>query len=233
MMRSALLAIAVLAVLHILAAAGLVGWLAATGRLSSERLTEVKQTFGPTVAEEQEREQQAAALAEQTRREAERQAQLTGGTASTAEKLEAEQRRNELILRQLERTRQEIQSLTTNLHLARRHMEEQREQLLASREELEQRLEAIESRLNDEGFKKTVSLYETIPPRQAKQMFVDLMGAGETDQVVAYLEAMEPRKAAGVLREFKEPQDITLAVTLTERLRARGSSLVDQVEETG
>jgi hypothetical protein len=113
------------------------------------------------------------------------------------------------------------------------HPTRQREALLANREQLEQRLKDIESRLNDEGFKKTVELYETLPADQVKNMFIDLMERGKTDQVVAFIEAMAVRKAGKVLKEFEEPEDVGRAVELTERLRARGSDLVEQVENTG
>jgi len=234
-MKNAYHALAVLAILHIVAAAGFVGWLAATNRLNRERVAEVKDTFTQTIAKEKAEEQRAKELEKKAKEEAERQAQLAGvgGLASTAEKLAAEKQRNELILRRLERTRREIESLSTNLHLARQRMERQREKLLASRKELEQRLKAIESRLNDEGFKKTVQLYETLPADQVKSMFIDLMEKGKTDQVVAFIEAMQVRKAGKVLKEFEEPEDVGRAVELTERLRARGSDLVEQVENTG
>ncbi len=234
-MKNAYHAIAALAILHVVLAVGLVGWLAGTGRINRERVDAVVDIFQPTIAAEQAEAERAAELEAQAQAQAERQARLTGagGLASTAEKLVTEQRRNELILRQLERTRREIESLSTNLHLARQHMERQREELLDNRKELQQRLASIENRLNDEGFKKTVRLYETLPAKQVKQMFADLMDGGQTDQVVAYIEAMQPRNAASVLKEFKEPQEIERAVELTERLRARGSDLVQQVENTG
>jgi len=235
MMRTLFNVVAVLAILHIVAGLGFVGWLAGTGRLNKQRLVDTRNVFALTVEQEKEKQAEEAEKAEQTRIEAERQARLSGvgGLASTADQLREEEQRNEILLRQLERTRREIEALSDNLTLARQRMERQHEDLLAAKEQLEDRIQQIESRLNDEGFKKAVTLYETLPSKQVKQMFIELMTADQTDEVVAYLEAMQPRKAAGVLKEFKERDEVDLAVELTQRLRERGSELVRDVESTG
>jgi len=235
MMRTLFTVIALLAILHILAGLGFVGWLAGTGRLNRERLNETKALFELTIEQEREKEAEEAELAEETRIEAERQARLSGvgGLASTADRLQEEEKRNEVLLRQLERTRREIEALSDNLTLARQRMERQHADLLTAKQELEERIQQIEARLNDEGFKKAVALYESLPSKQVKQMFVELMQTEQTDDVVAYLEAMQPRKAAGVLKEFKDVREIDMAVELTQRLRERGSELIRDVENTG
>jgi chromosome segregation ATPase len=232
-MRTVKLSLLALLMLHLLAAGAGLGWLIATGRVSGERLAQVKETFELPVSQEQQQEQKAAELAEAAEAEAARMARLAGlGEASTAsERLAEENKRNEILLRQLERTRSEIESLQDNLHLARQRMERQNEQVSKTKQELQQKLTEIENRLNDEGFKKAVALYETLPPKQVKAMFAELMDNGQTDQVVAYLEAMQSRRAAAVLKEFKDPIDVQRAVELTERLRARGSELVQDVED--
>lgn len=227
--------IALLAVIHVLAFGGLVGWLAATDRLNRDRVERLAEMFVPTIEQadqqrEAEREERAAEQAERERRE--RIANI-GESGSAAEQLARQRKENEVLLRRLERTRSEIQTLRDSLALARRRMEEQRDKLVDQKRTLEKRLQDIEKQLNDEGFKRSVALYESIPPDQAKRMFLQLMDRNDTDQVVRYLEAMKPRKAAGVLREFEQGPEIARAVELTERLRARGSDLIEQVENTG
>jgi chromosome segregation ATPase len=234
-MKAAINALVLLMVVHVIAAIGFVGWLAATDRLSKDRLADVRDTFKLTLAAEAEQDAQAEELAKQAQAEADRHARLTGasGLGSAAERLAAEEERNELLLRQLERTRRELEDLQRNLHLARQNMERQRDDLVQAKADLEKRLKEIETRLNDEGFKKAVALYEQLPAKRVKPMFATLMTQGQTDQVVAYLEAMEPRKAAKVLAEFKAEAELGQAVDLTERLRARGSAVVSDVEDTG
>lgn len=234
-MKTLFTIVSIVAILHVLAAAAFLGWLAGTGRLTADRVTATTEIFKLTPEQEQARDEEEARKAEQARLEAERQARLSGvgGLASTADKLADEQKRNEVMLRQLERTRREIQALSDNLTLARARMERQHADLAAAKQDLEQRIAEMEARLNDEGFKKAVTLYEQLPAKQVKQMFAELMASGRTDEVVTYLEAMDPRKAAGVLKEFKSESEVVRAVELTERLRARGSDLVDAAETTG
>ncbi len=234
-MKLAMNVLIVLMVVHVLAALGFVGWLAATDRVSKDRLAQVRDTFKLTVDQEKEQEEQAAELAEQARAAADRHARLTGaaGLGSAAERLAAEEQRNELLLRQLERTRRELEDLQRNLHLARQNMERQRDDLVTAKQTLEQRIDEIETRLNDEGFKKAVALYEQLKADQVKAMFSVLIDQGEVEQVVAYLDAMEPRRAAKVLAEFEAQPEVSRAVELTERLRARGSAVVRDVEDNG
>lgn len=232
-MKAALQALTIVMVVHVLAAVGLVGWLAGTGRVSGERLAATRQMYAMTVADEKAALERAAAEAEAAAKAAAERAALEGAAPvmSVADHLVAEQERNELLLRQLERTRREIKALIDNLHLSRQRMERQRTEMAAVRAELEKKVADIESRLNTDGFRRAVALYESLPAKQVKQMFIDLMTTGQTDQVVAYMEAMDERKAAGVLKEFKDDSEVSQAVELTERLRARGSDLVKKATD--
>ena len=227
--------IMVVAFINLLAMITFAGWLYGTDRVDGDRLWEVKEKFAETIAEQKTREDEESTKAEAVRLEAERMARLSGvgGVASTSDQLEVEQERNEILLRQLERTRREIQSLQDNLLLSRQRMERRSEELVEQSRQLEARLNEIEARFNDDGFKRTVVMFETLPSKQVKQMFLDLMENGKTDQVVAYLQAMQSRKAAGVLKEFKNPVEIQRAVELTEKLRQQGSRLVEDVEQLG
>jgi len=233
--RTFKVALIALFLLHLLAAGAGVGWLITSGRMSADRLAEVKETFELPVAEEKAREREKQEKADQLQAEAERAQRLSqlGEASTTAERLAEANQRNEILLRQLERTRSEIESLQQNLHLARQRLERQNEEVRQANQALEKRLNEIEQRFNDKGFKKAVTLYESLPSEQVKAMFTSLMEDGKTGQVVAYLEAMQPRKAAGVLEEFEQGADVRRAVTLTERLRARGSDLVASVENAG
>ena len=230
-MRTLYQVIALVCILHVLAAAGLTGWLGATGRLNRQRLAAVAAVFKPTIAEQKAQEKKAAELARQARAQAERvTAMMTG---STAERLTSEQRQHELALRHLERTRREIESLRANLELSRQMMEKQKQAMLTEKQGVERRLQEIEKQLNDKGFKRSIELIEQLPAEQVKRMFLEMMAQKQMDQVVSYLEAMQPRKAAAVLREFGPSSEIPQVVELTERLRARGSDLVKHTEHTG
>jgi DNA repair exonuclease SbcCD ATPase subunit len=223
--------IAVIAILHVLAGAAFVGYLGVTHRLSRERLAQVKAIFALSVADQEAADEQAAAKAKAADEEAARLSRAAGlASASAAETLEAQRQRDELMLLQLQRTRREIEDLQQNMQLTRKRMEKERDQLQAMRKEAEARLEALRKELDDEGFKNAIVLYEQLPPKQVKQIFLDMMRAGDTTQVATILHAMEARKASGVLREFKDMRELPQAAELMNQLRTRGTDLVAQLE---
>lgn len=238
-MKTAVRAIGLLCVLHVLALLGGVGWLAATQRLNQERLTEAVELFRPTIPEEKAKEKEAEA--EEVRQDAERHADRAERAAgaeepaprSAAAALADRQRGNEVTMRRIERARAEVERLRDQLEAGQREMEKQREALAEKRKAFEKRLKEVEKKKNEEGFKQAVRLYESLPSDQVKNMFMSMIEEGQTDQVVAYLEAMQTRTAGKVLEEFETPDELSRAVELTERLRQRGSDLADELENVG
>jgi chromosome segregation ATPase len=229
-------AISVIAVLHVLLALGLLVFLVGTDRLNRERVSAVKDTFETTIAAEQQAEQEAAKLEQEAKEQAERLARLTGAdqtVVTTAERLEEDQRRTEYALQRLERTREEIEDLKRNLTLLQQSAREQQQEVAEKQQAFERMVKEWREQRNGEGFGQAVELYEQLPPKQTKSMFIELLEEGGMDEVVRYLEAMQPRKAAGVLREFKTDEELSWAVQLTERLRTRGSDLIAAMEDAG
>jgi hypothetical protein len=233
-MRSLWQAISILAVLHLLLLIAVAGWLYGTERINRQRLERLRDVFALTIEQEKEKKAAEEAEAQKAAEEAERLARHAGlGPQSTAQRLAQTQIRDELMLRQMERTVAEINDLRNSLKLAQDRMEKEKAELLAARREVEQRLAELQGRFDDEGFQKNIDLFERLPGKQVKEIFLDLAAKGQADQVVAYLQAMQPRKAAGVLKEFKTEQEVALAVELTERLRAQGSDLLDDDGNVG
>lgn len=239
-MKAMARAIGLLCVLHVLALLGGVGWLAATGRLSEERVKKAAELFRPTVAEAK-KQREAAKVREDAEQHADRAEQAAGaGTdedapapQTAAEALADQRQRNELSLRRIERARAEVQRLRDQLQAGQQRLEQQQEALAEKRKAFDQRLERIEQKKNEEGFQRAVRLYESLPEDQVKNMFMSMIDEGNTEQVVAYLEAMQTRTAGKVLEAFETPEEITQAVELTERLRQRGSDLADNAEDVG
>lgn len=229
MMKTLGKVVGIMAVLHVVAALGFVGWLVATDRLDRARIDRVKEIFTMTLAEETA-EEEALALAEaEAIKVTERVAALdekAAGVGSADERVEDDRTQHELAMRKLERTRADVEALVRNLNLAQRKVQRDQAELAEKQAILDKRLKEIEQRANDEGFQKAIAMYESLPPKQVKGMFLQLIADGDSDQVVAYMESMEPRKAAKVLQEFKDPADLKRATELTERLRQRGSHLV-------
>ncbi len=222
-----------LAVLHFIALIGLVAWLAGTERINTQRVTGLTDLFALTITQEKDQQKAQAMIVEREKAKAESIARRNGtGPAPIAEELEDEDHRNELTLQKLDRKEKEIESLQRSLYLKQQLLEKEKQDVVVLKADVDARLAAIQQKMDDEGFQKAVMLFEGIPAKQTKQLFMQLISSNQIDQVVSYLDAMKSRKATSVLKEFKTADEITAVVELTERLRARGSDLIAQVENT-
>lgn len=224
-MRAVWIALCSLLVIHVIAGIAFMGWLRASGRLNRDRVHRVVEIFRPTIAQERadrklaekveaEAKEQAAALA--------RLEEVADGPTTVADRLATDQQARELSLRKIERLQREIRDLTRNMEFARQQIGAQKADIDRERAAFEayrQREIALKA---DDEFQRAVQTYEGLKPKQAKVMFQELIGRGEMDKVVDYLAAMQLRKSAAVLGEFKADDEVAQAAELVERLRGRG-----------
>ncbi len=220
--------ISILAILHLLMLGVGVAWLSGSGRLNGDRVDQVVALFDQTI-EADDAEDAAEAVRQKKLAAAEAEAQRRRPDAEA--RREADRWAIEQHSLRLERLRDEIKQLDDTRRRAEANLERQRQQLAEERRLLDERVEKITSKTDDEGFKQAVGLYESLPAKQVKQQFMKMLEnqvvvgqADSLDQVVGYLKAMEPRKAASVLKEFKADQEIVWAVKLMERLRGLGQA---------
>ena len=61
----------------------------------------------------------------------------------------------------------------------------------------------MNQQVEDKGFEETLDLYNSMPTKQVKDVFVTLDDA----TVTKYLQAMDAARAAKVLKEFKTPPE--------------------------
>lgn len=224
-MKSLLWSITFLVLIHLLAAAIFAGWLWQSGRVNTERLSAAVDIFRLTIAEEQAQEEEAARLEAEAREMAERAARLEAvadGPRTLQDRLAIEERADELAIHRLDRLQRETTDLKRQIARAKELIAEQKAELDAERKAFDEFVAATTQRMQDDDFQMAVAMYEQLKPRQAKQMFQQLIAEGRTDEVVDYLAAMQLRKAAGVLKEFKTPPEIEQATMLIQRLSERG-----------
>ncbi len=69
-------------------------------------------------------------------------------------------------------------------------------------------------------------MLEQLKAKQAKSMMQQMIAAGQTEEVVDLLTAMNLRKAGSILREFKSEAEIAQANELLKHLRGRGVDLM-------
>ena len=224
-MKPLMTALILVLVLNVLAAMGFVGWLTASGRLSRERVRQVVDIFEPTLMQAAQQEQQAAQLAQQTQELAQQAARLetvADGPMTLQERLAQERQSDEIALLRVRRVQRESQDLRQQIEAAKDLIAKQKAELEAQKKAFEDYLAQETQRIQDEDFQQTVRMYEQLKADQVKQMFKELLAAGQQEQVVRYLAAMQLRKAANVLEEFEEPEELVQATQLMEMLRQQG-----------
>lgn len=225
MMRSLSIAVVTLVVVNLLAVAALGGWLHTTGRLSRERVDKAVSLFTPTLEEEAAQAEQAAVAEEEAKAMAVQLARLEAvadGPMTTDDRLHQQQQRDELAEARVQRLQRDIADLQRQLEIAQAQIAKDRARLIEERTAFDEAVAAQQAAEQDENFQQAVRTYEQLKPRQVKQMFQTMMAEGRSDQVVSYLAAMQIRKSAGVLKEFKEEAEIAQATALIEALRKRG-----------
>jgi hypothetical protein len=235
-MRSLWTVLSIVLVINLFAAAGFLGWLYADGRLNRERANQVVELFSVKVADEAVAKEQEAIKKKREAdeaREAARLERVADGPAQLAHQIAEDQERDEIALQRLERLKRDIQDLQRTNEVARRLLAEERAKLDIERKAFADALAGAKKKSDDEDFKQAVKMYEQLKAKQAKEMFQALMVQKKTDQVLDYLAAMQIRKAAAVLKEFKTTAEVAQATELVQRLRERGINIAPQPQARG
>ena len=210
------------AVVHLLAVLLFGAWLWRTDRLSMQRITAARQIFAPSIAEEA---RQADERDAETRRAA--GAEIIPARLSSLEQLDVLTAMQDQEQQISQRLRQESEMLARQFEELNAKIEAEREAFEAQRRSWEEATRAERERKADEQFAQAVRQYESLPPKQAKELLSALADAGQRAQAVAYLDAMSARAASRILREFKTPPEIVLATELLEELRSFGLGLLE------
>ena len=104
------------------------------------------------------------------------------------------------------------------LEKERDDLDEDIEEFIAERDSFNAMRKRIADIEGDEQFQKALTLYQSLQPKDAANTLKELYERGDIEQVVAYLNAMESRKASKIVAQFEPP----VAADLLERLRTRG-----------
>ncbi len=228
-MRTLFTAFILVLVINTLALGALAGWLGATGRLNKDRVRDAVAVFNHTIDEQaklaEEAEQAELEAQEMVERDL-RMQQVAGGPLTPEARLQSIQVVDEKQRALLERQKVEAEALRRQLNSQQRLIEQKIAELDTKQQAFETAIATKIEAMQDQDFKEAIAMLEGIPPKQAKQVIQQWLTGGAQEQVVDYLSAMEERKAAKVLKEFKLPNEVAQAATLIEKLRQR----TDQVK---
>jgi hypothetical protein len=121
---------------------------------------------------------------------------------------------------QLDQKNQEIRRLKLQVDLAQEQLERDRAAVLAREKALTQKEQSQDAQAKDEGFNQSLAVYNKMPSKQVKDIFMNL----EEATVVRYLQAMDDSRAGRILKEFKAPAEQVKAQTLLEMMRKNNAT---------
>lgn len=232
-MKRLLTAFSVLAIINLLGILGAVGWLAATQRLSTERIEAVRMILHEPLPIEMARleaEQKAAEAEAGPIEEPLPDAPPLG--ADELVSLQQEQARADEFRAQRQERENTSLAMTTTLEL--RRLDKERAEFEDVRDRFERQQADIASIRGDKQFQTALSVLNAVKPADAKKMLQEIIdgragaiGVGDVPglsgqgRAVAYLDAMDERIRGKIIAEFVKDSP-TLAADLLERLRTFG-----------
>jgi hypothetical protein len=199
--------VSIIALVNLLALLAGGAWLFSSGRMDKEKL---KALLAPP---------EPAPEATTTGTEA--PAEPEGDLTPTSVKIDAAERQRRAEAMGIRRANEEKVQLAKVLDQRERELTAERESFASTRKAWESSMTTTKATKVDEQFKKSVKLLESVPAKQAKEWILELVQAGNTDQAVAYIDAMSPFKASSLLKAFKGETENKVATDLLEKLRTR------------
>src|SRR4051794_4705752 len=119
----------------------------------------------------------------------------------------------------LDRRKRELEDLQQQIAAEQKRLADASASLDGERKDLAERRQQAEQASTDKGFAASLKLYSTMPGKQAKAVFMDM-----PDEAAArFLQAMPPRTATKIVKEFKTPAEVARINRVMERIRQGGS----------
>jgi hypothetical protein len=200
--------------INFLAVATLVGWLHQTKRLDRARALAIKDILFPKPVAVVAATQPAAEPSTQPTLQLDELLAKSAGRSAT-EQVRFIQQTFDAQMVQLERRERELGDLQRQVNLAKEQLTRDRAEIDVQRAQLAARQDEQTRLASDKGFQDSLNLYNTMPAKQVKQVFMTLDDA----TVMSYLQAMQPRAAARIIKEFKSPEEVARIQSIMEKMR--------------
>lgn len=199
----------------ILAQTVIVGYLAAQGRLSRERLVQLASILQGIDLLKLRDDAQARTLNTSTE-----QVSLQDVAQARAAKL-----------RDLELREQALQRGIEQLEVRRQQLTQELADFQAIRSTFEEQLAAQQSAALLAGEENVRQIMSGIKAKQAKELLLEMLAKDEMDQVVSLLLAMPTQKKTKIVAEFKSPDEAKKLDEILRRMRS-GQPTTDLVDVT-
>ena len=216
-MKRILNVLAVTLAMNFALAAGGVGWLAASGHLTRSRMADVRHVLFPPPATQPATQPSAAdaqpAQADPVTRLGALLAKAAG--RSPGERVLAVQEAQDTELAELDRRRRDIADVRRQADLAEAKATADRDAVTRARQALSADRDRQAAAAADKGFQDSLALYQTLPAKQVKAIFLTL----PDDTVQRYLQAMDAGQAGKIMKEYKSPADVDRLQRVLEKIR--------------
>jgi Mg/Co/Ni transporter MgtE len=120
----------------------------------------------------------------------------------------------------LDRRQRELIDLQRQVDLSKQQMTKDLASLQQQKQALDAREQEATRLASDTGFQDSLNLYNTMAPKQVKTIFMGL----DDKTIKNYLEAMQPRTAAKIIKEFKSPDETARIEKIMEQMRLAQAS---------
>jgi hypothetical protein len=214
-MKKLLTVIMLTLAMNFLAAAGGLGWLWQSGHLDKSKMMQVRELlFAPPVTAK------AGSEASATSRPSldDLMAQQSGRSAT--EKVEFIQRTFDTRMLELDRRQAELADLQRQVDLANQKLAVDRTALDKEKQAVAAKEKEAQTLQTDQGFQDSLAVYNSIPAKQVKDIFLTL----DQQTVRQYLEAMDARQAGKIVKEFKTPVERDFIQKVLESMREAQAS---------
>jgi hypothetical protein len=109
--------------------------------------------------------------------------------------------------RNLELREQSLRGSLDQLRQDQARAAEEKATVAKARQSLQTKLAEIDKEATDAGWEQNRNSLQTIKPKQAKELLLQMLAKNEMDDVVALLAPMSDSKRAKIISEFKTPEE--------------------------
>ena len=217
--------IMMICLLNLLALAGLVGYLLATGRLDKPKALVISDLLRHPGTPKDLRTQVAElfepppATAPATGPASRPALALSEGPATAEERIDFARQAMEQERLRLDAEKQNLRHEHELLERLQAKIDTDRKKVDDDRKAFEQSVTQTAAKGNEEAFARTLALYDELKPKQLKDLFLPM----PQDLVAKYLGAMEPERAAKIISEFKTEPERSFMNAVLKRLRETGT----------
>ncbi len=202
--------------LNFLVLAGGVGWLWKSGKLDRKAVLAIKEIVFSKASDGAATTQPATT--EPTTKPYSPLEELLArhaGTMGAAQQVEMVQQAVDARMGQLDQRQRQLEDLQRLVNEAQSKLRNDRTALVADRQQLSAQQQETARLAGDQGFQDTLNLYNSMTPKQVKSIFANM----DDFTMARYLQAMTPRTAAKIAKEFKTPDELERFRRVMDKIR--------------